>query len=139
MENGKMMLLDEVMERLHVTRPFVYRLIDSGELKASKVARRWLVSEEALQDYLQSTQQQKTDCPAHRRKLGLSPDMTLEDMQAKEKGCAWKYLLAQTDEERWRWREEMGKVERLAGRVYGFAAMDATIEAGMAVIRKGSL
>ena len=42
----------EIAKMLSISDETVYRHINSGKLKASKIGQQWRISEEQLQDYL---------------------------------------------------------------------------------------
>lgn len=46
--------VEEVMSRLGVTRPTIYRFLRSGELRSFRLGTRRLVSSEALVDFLRA-------------------------------------------------------------------------------------
>lgn len=45
----------QVMERLQLGRTVVYRLLETGELRAYKPAGRWRIAEDDLERFLEST------------------------------------------------------------------------------------
>lgn len=47
----KVYTTDEVADMLKISRPSVVKLIKKKELKAKKVARKWRVTENHLQDF----------------------------------------------------------------------------------------
>lgn len=44
--------LEDIAEMLQVTRRTLYNYIKSGKLKAKKVANKWIVTEEQLQEFI---------------------------------------------------------------------------------------
>lgn len=48
----KVYTLEDLAEMLQVTRRTLYNYLKSGKLEANKVANKWIVSEEQLQDFL---------------------------------------------------------------------------------------
>lgn len=59
-----LLTVDEVAERLRISRDYAYRLVAKGEFRLTRVGRRRLVSESALQEFIDS----KTDAPRRSRK-----------------------------------------------------------------------
>ncbi|MBE8954903.1 MAG: helix-turn-helix domain-containing protein [Quinella sp. 2Q5] len=55
MDTGKSSFLtvDELCEFLRIGRTSAYRLLKSNQIEAVHLNRKWLVSEQAVQDYLQ--------------------------------------------------------------------------------------
>lgn len=47
----KVYTTDEVADMLKISRASVVKLINNGELKAKKVARKWRITEEYLQNF----------------------------------------------------------------------------------------
>ena len=54
---------EQVAERLHRSEPSVRRLCHSGELRATKDGRQWLIHEDDLAEYLNA----KSNRPRRRR------------------------------------------------------------------------
>lgn len=48
----KIYTLDEVSDILKITKRTIYTYVKEGSLKASRIGRYWRVSEEQLQDFL---------------------------------------------------------------------------------------
>ncbi len=48
----KIYTLDEVSEILKITKRTIYTYVKEGSLKASRIGRYWRVSEEQLQEFL---------------------------------------------------------------------------------------
>ena len=55
MDTGKsgFLTVDELCEFLRIGRTSAYRLLKSNQIEAVHLNRKWLVSERAVQDYLQ--------------------------------------------------------------------------------------
>ena len=55
MDTGKSSFLtvDELCEFLRIGRTSAYRLLKSNQIEAVHLNRKWLISEQAVQDYLQ--------------------------------------------------------------------------------------
>lgn len=49
----KVYTTDEVAEMLKISRASVLKLINKRELKAKKIARKWRVTEDHLQDFFE--------------------------------------------------------------------------------------
>ena len=45
---------EDVMEYLYIGRNAVYKLLNSGELKAFRVGRNWKIPKKALDEYIDS-------------------------------------------------------------------------------------
>jgi len=58
---------EQVAERLHMTPRTVRDMCHDGRLVASYVGRRWLVTEQAVEDYLEQTSNRERR-PARRRR-----------------------------------------------------------------------
>jgi len=56
----------EVAERLHMKPSTVRRMARDGQLRASYVGHRWLITEDAIEDYLEQTSNRVTR-PRRRR------------------------------------------------------------------------
>lgn len=52
MEDIKIYNAIEVADLLHVTRRSVYSWIKGGKLKATKIGKAWIVTDENLRDFL---------------------------------------------------------------------------------------
>ena len=48
----KLYSIDEVIELLQTSRRTIYRYIKTGKLQAVKVGGRWMVTDQALKDFL---------------------------------------------------------------------------------------
>ncbi len=57
MDEIRFYTLEELAEKLQVTRRTLYNYIKSGKLKANKVVSKWIVTEEQLRDFIEG----KTD------------------------------------------------------------------------------
>ncbi|MFL0276985.1 helix-turn-helix domain-containing protein [Mycobacterium sp. SMC-19] len=55
--NSRLWTVEAVMQRLSIGRSMVFDLIRSGELRSVKVGRRRLVSETAINDYIDRVDQ----------------------------------------------------------------------------------
>ncbi|MBI2304632.1 MAG: helix-turn-helix domain-containing protein [Chloroflexi bacterium] len=53
----QLLKVEEVMARLQISRPVVYRLLQSGELPSLKIGRSRRVSEAALEEFIQACQE----------------------------------------------------------------------------------
>ena len=51
--NTKVYTLEDIAEMLQVTRRTLYNYIKDGKLKANKVANKWIVTEENLNDFIE--------------------------------------------------------------------------------------
>ena len=58
---------EQVAEHLHMTPRTVRDMCHDGRLVASKVGKRWLITEQAVQDYLEQTSNREKR-PARRRR-----------------------------------------------------------------------
>ncbi|NJD04657.1 MAG: helix-turn-helix domain-containing protein [Ruminiclostridium sp.] len=54
-EYPEIMTIEQATQYLQVSIRTIYRLIDSGDLKASKVGRVWRIRKIDIDDYLEST------------------------------------------------------------------------------------
>lgn len=52
MNDIKVYTIEEVGELLHVTRRTLYTYLKEGKLKAVKVGRKWIVTEENLKEFI---------------------------------------------------------------------------------------
>ena len=52
METVKVYTLDEVAEILHTTRRTLYTYLKEGKLKAVKIGRKWIITEENLKEFI---------------------------------------------------------------------------------------
>lgn len=52
MDTVKVYTLDEVAEILHTTRRTLYTYLKEGKLKAVKIGRKWIITEENLKDFI---------------------------------------------------------------------------------------
>ncbi|RIW31611.1 DNA-binding protein [Bacillus salacetis] len=44
--------VEEVMEILYIGRNYAYKLLNSGELKAFRVGRKWRIPKKCLEEYI---------------------------------------------------------------------------------------
>lgn len=65
--SARMLTVEDVADQLRCSEWSVYRLIASGELVAAKVAGRWLVSQVALDVYLDQKAQATSPAAASTR------------------------------------------------------------------------
>ena len=56
----KIYTLDEAAEILKTTRRTLYTYIKNGDLKASKLGKRWLVTEDTIKELLESRENDPT-------------------------------------------------------------------------------
>ena len=52
MNDIKVYTIEEVAELLHTTRRTLYTYLKAGKLKAVKMGRKWLVTEENLKEFI---------------------------------------------------------------------------------------
>lgn len=49
----EIMTVEELMELLHIGKSTVYQLLDSGEIKAFRIGRKWKIPKKAVYEYIQ--------------------------------------------------------------------------------------
>ena len=49
----EIMTVEELMELLHIGKSTVYQLLDSGEIRAFRIGRKWKIPKEAVCEYIQ--------------------------------------------------------------------------------------
>lgn len=59
---------EDVAERLHTKPPTVRLYAARGELRGSKVGKRWLFTEDAVEEYVEGQQNQPPSTPHRRRR-----------------------------------------------------------------------
>lgn len=52
-DKTEIMAVEELMELLHIGKSTVYQLLDSGEIKAFRIGRKWKIPKEAVYEYIQ--------------------------------------------------------------------------------------
>ena len=52
MEEIKVYTIEEVAELLHTTRRTLYTYLKAGKLKAVKMGRKWIITEENLKEFI---------------------------------------------------------------------------------------
>ena len=57
----KLYSVQEVAEILDLTRQTVYKMVNNGEIVASKVGKEWKIREQALEDLLDRTSNVKVE------------------------------------------------------------------------------
>lgn len=50
--NARLNTVEEMLERLHISRSTGYRLINGGAIRSVKIGKRRLVSEQAIVDFI---------------------------------------------------------------------------------------
>lgn len=60
-EYPEILTLEQTAEYLQVTYRTIQKLVDSGDLKASKIGRIWRVRKQDIEDYLDSTSNKKPE------------------------------------------------------------------------------
>lgn len=53
MADIKVYTLDEIETLLKVTRRTLYRYIKEGKLKANKIGKKWIITEQSLKDFIE--------------------------------------------------------------------------------------
>jgi excisionase family DNA binding protein len=51
-DDNRLLIMDEAMSLLRISRSTMYRLIDRGELQGYKIAKRWLFERKDLEDLI---------------------------------------------------------------------------------------
>ena len=52
-DTTEIMTVEELMELLHIGKSTVYQLLDSGEIRAFRIGRKWKIPKVAVYDYIQ--------------------------------------------------------------------------------------
>ena len=51
-ENTEIITVEELMEFLQIGKSTAYQLLDSGEIKASRIGRKWKIPKNAVYEYI---------------------------------------------------------------------------------------
>ncbi len=51
-ENAEIITVEELMELLQIGKSTAYQLLDSGEIKAFRIGRKWKIPKSAIYEYI---------------------------------------------------------------------------------------
>lgn len=67
----EIMTVEELMELLHIGKSTVYQLLDSGEIRAFRIGRKWKIPKEAVCEYIQRKTNRKLQIKIRSKKHNM--------------------------------------------------------------------